>query len=82
MFLNHICSIYCHIRTITSVIPTLVQKSFVKIKLYLKDFAHPSEGWGWGAVQPNCLKANKSLIFVANLVQSFLSKIFQHSKSS
>ena len=82
MFLNHIYFIYRHIRTITSVIPTLVQKDLIKIRFLLEDFAHPSEGWGWGTAQPKYLKVNESLIFIANLVQSFLSKIFQHSKSS
>ena len=30
------------------VIPTPNQKDFAKTKFLMGDFAHPSEGWGWG----------------------------------
>ena len=67
MFLNHTCPIYDRIRTITSVIPTLGQKNFTKIKFLLEDIAHPSEGWGWGAAQPGRLKVNKLLMLSITL---------------
>ena len=68
MFLNGLWFIQQSIRTITSVLPTLAQKNFTKIKFLLENGAHPSEGWGWGTEQPQRLKVNKKLMTFSKLL--------------
>ena len=62
MFLKHLWFINKGIRTITSVIPTLGEKNFIKSKFIPHFFARPSEGWGWGADSPILVNVNKTLI--------------------
>ena len=62
MFLKGLWFIYKNIRAITSVIPTLAPKSFIKIKLLFEDAAHPSEGRGWGMEQLQSLKIKTLLM--------------------
>jgi hypothetical protein len=62
MFINGLWFIANCIRTITSVILTLAEKNFTKIRFLLEDVAHPSEGWGWGAVQLQRVNVNKSIM--------------------
>ena len=85
MFLKSLWFIHKSIRTITSVIPTLAQKNFTRIKFLLEDVAHPSEGWGWRTVQLRRLKANKTLIKPLKFVQfplNNLSKKFFKGRTS
>ena len=62
MFLKGLWGITNGIRTITSVIPTLSEKDFVKSRFIPKLGAHPSEGWGWGTELLGRAKVNKSLM--------------------